>query len=129
MLRPYLKIWEREWIFGRAVKAISSPGVRSPCTVLCGLKSYSPSIFLCTCIFVRFFLYRQLSSIEKNQNSKIQVTFMITDYGRLVRKSLSLHGRKSTPTPKILGTAEAYFVCHIGHNFQISLIYAFIGCP
>ena len=30
MLRPYLKIWEWEWIFGRSVKAISSPGVRSP---------------------------------------------------------------------------------------------------
>ena len=29
MLRPYLKIWEWEWIFGHAVKAISSPGVRS----------------------------------------------------------------------------------------------------
>ena len=25
--------------------------------------------------------------------------------------------------------AEAYFVCHIGRTFQISLIYAFIGCP
>ena len=52
-----------------------------------------------------------------------------TDYRRPVRKSPSLHGRKSTPTPKFLGTAEAYFVCHIGPNFQISLIYAFIGCP
>ena len=30
MLRPYLKIWEWEWIFGRSVKAISSLGVRSP---------------------------------------------------------------------------------------------------
>ena len=30
MLRSYLKIWEWELIFGRAVKAISSPGVRSP---------------------------------------------------------------------------------------------------
>ena len=29
MLRPYLKIWEWEWIFGRSVKAISSLGVRS----------------------------------------------------------------------------------------------------
>ena len=27
MLRPYLKIWEREWIFSCAVKAISSPGI------------------------------------------------------------------------------------------------------
>ena len=41
----------------------------------------------------------------------------------------SLNGRKFTPTPKFLVTAEAYFVCHIGPNFQISLIYAFIGCP
>ena len=30
---------------------------------------------------------------------------------------------------QILGTAEAYFVWHIGPNFQISLIYAFIRCP
>ena len=51
-----------------------------------------------------------------------------TDYRCLVRKSPSLHGRKSTPTPKFSGMAEAYFVYHIG-NFQISLIYAFIGCP
>ena len=47
--------------------------------------------------------------------------YLITDYGRPVRKSPLLHGRKSTPTPKFLGTAEAYF--------QISLIYAFMGCP
>ena len=46
-----------------------------------------------------------------------------------MRKSPLLHGRKSTPTPKFLGTAKAYFVCHIGPNFQLSLIYAFIGCP
>ena len=32
MLPAYLKIWEWEWILGRAVKAISSLGVRSPCT-------------------------------------------------------------------------------------------------
>ena len=33
-----------------------------------------------------------------------------------------------TPTPKFLGTAKAYFICHIGPNFQISLIYVLIGC-
>ena len=33
MLLPYLKIWEWEMIFEHAVKAISSPGVRSPCTL------------------------------------------------------------------------------------------------
>ena len=30
ILRPYLKIWEWELIFGRVVKVIPSPGVRSP---------------------------------------------------------------------------------------------------
>ena len=52
-----------------------------------------------------------------------------TDYGRPARKSPSLHGRKSNPNPKFLSTAKAYFVCHIGRKFQITLIYAFIGCP
>ena len=33
MLLPYLKVWEWELIFGRAVKAISSPGVRRPCSI------------------------------------------------------------------------------------------------
>jgi hypothetical protein len=31
MLRSYLKIWDWELSFGRAVKRISSSGVRSPC--------------------------------------------------------------------------------------------------
>ena len=31
MLRPYLKIWDWDGILGRAVKAISSLGVHSPC--------------------------------------------------------------------------------------------------
>ena len=31
MLRSYLKIWEWDLIFGRAVKAIFSPGVQIPC--------------------------------------------------------------------------------------------------
>ena len=52
-----------------------------------------------------------------------------TDYERPVRKPPSLHAQKLTPTSKFLGTAKAYFVCHIGPIFQISFIYAFIGCP
>ena len=53
----------------------------------------------------------------------------VTDCGRRVRKLPSLHSQKSTPSTKFLGTAEAYFVYHIGPKFHISLIYAFIGCP
>ena len=54
---------------------------------------------------------------------------MSTDYGRPVGKSLSLHSRRSNRNPKFLGTAKEYFVCRIGPNFQISLIYAFTWCP
>ena len=36
-------------------------------------------------------------------------TFQSTDYQCPVRKSSSLHDRKSTPTSKFLGTVEAYF--------------------
>ena len=31
MLRPYHKIWDWGWLFSRAVKAIFSLGIRSPC--------------------------------------------------------------------------------------------------
>ena len=34
MHRSYLKTWDWDLIFGPAVKAISSPGVRSPCPEL-----------------------------------------------------------------------------------------------
>ena len=43
--------------------------------------------------------------------------------------SLHYTAEKFTPTPKFLGMAAAYFVCHIGPFFQISWICAFIGCP
>ena len=56
-------------------------------------------------------------------NFLFDIVMYETDYRHLVWTSASLHGRKSTPTPKLLGMAEAYFVCHIGPNFQISLVY------
>ena len=52
-----------------------------------------------------------------------------TDYRRPEKKQSSLHGQKFTPTPTFSDMAEAYFVCHVSPIFQISLIYAFIGCP
>ena len=79
----------------------------------------------------------ETSSAAANQDGKARhvtqkVSFHIgtfTDYGRLVSKLPSLHGQKSNPNPKFFGTAEGYFVCRIGPNFQIFLIHAFIGCP
>ena len=43
---------------------------------------------------------------------------MITNYGHPVRKLSSLHGRKSNPNPKFLGTAKAYFVCQSAQIFR-----------
>ena len=75
-----------------------------------------------------FWLKLVFSSFE-TESPPLRNMDVVTDYGRPVRKSPSLHDRKSNPNPKFIGTAEAYFVCHIGPKFQISLIYAFIGCP
>ena len=63
------------------------------------------------------------------KSSLLSMMMCSTDYGHPVRKSPSLHSRKSNPNPKFLGTADAYVVCHIGPIFQICLINAFIGCP
>ena len=58
MLRPLLKIWEWEWIFGRAVKSISCLGVRSPWLTSCliydkllPVESTKYSGFLWMCLF------------------------------------------------------------------------------
>ena len=99
-------------------------------------------------VFDPFFICKLYISKKKYQRSKKQDLFLhthmpknwplkylnfcsSTDYGRRrpERKLPSLNGWKITPTPKSLATAEAYFVCHISPIFQISLIYAFIGCP
>ena len=72
------------------------------------------------------FHWKMINSIATEPQDAI---IMNTDYGRPERKKPLLHGRKFTLTPKFLGTAKAYFVFHFGPICQISLIYAFIGCP
>ena len=61
------------------------------------------------------------------ENELAVCTILSMYYGRPERKWPSLHGRKFNPTPNFLGKVEAYFVCHNGPIFQISLIYAFIA--
>ena len=68
-------------------------------------------------------------SFKIRQSKYLLTVLLVTDYGRPERKYPSLHRRKFNPNPKFLGMAAAYFVCHIGPIFQVSLIYAFIGCP
>ena len=75
MLRPYLKIWE--WIFGRAVKAISFLGVRVICNLLdllLGLDNnlnhniylHCYLIFMYLVMFSKMFLFFFMLS-EKNR--------------------------------------------------------------
>ena len=55
-----------------------------------------------------------LDSISIRKSKRLVIKFLdnmigLMDYGHPVRKSPSLHGRKSNPNPKCLGTAEADF--------------------
>ena len=79
---------------------------------------------ICQKIIRKSYASKYFFSIECKIEGAQDFSMPTTDYGRLVRKSLLLYGPKSTPNPIFLGTADAYFVCHIGPNFQISLIYS-----
>ena len=46
MLPPHLKIWDWDWIFGRAVKTISSLGVRSPWSKVCMVLRIKTSLII-----------------------------------------------------------------------------------
>ena len=93
-------------------------------------KNLSGYIFFFLCnngtLFESFYSVKYGQSIIRSNVCQI---ISVMDYERPVRKSPSLYGQKSYPDSKFLGTAEAYFFCHISSDFQISLIYAFIGCP
>ena len=80
-------------------------------------------------IFFDVYNSKGLRCLQLQRGRSLTWLTLLTDYGRPVRKLPSLHSWKSTYTPKVFATAEAYFVRHIGPNFQISLIWAFIGCP
>ena len=62
MLRLYLKIWDWDLIFGRAVKAISWPGVRSPC--------YAQKVYM-TWILLWFRNYKNINSNRRNLKSTL----------------------------------------------------------
>ena len=87
------------------------------------------NLYLRTKIYIKKLQTNNLSLSKKSKNSQKTVLVFSLCHGLRtpVRKSPQLHGQKSTPT--FLDTAKSCFVCHIGPNFQISLIYAFIGCP
>ena len=70
-----------------------------------------------------------LTCILRKKETDSRYINQVTDYGRPVRKSPSLDGRNSSLNPDFSGIAGAYVVCQIGPKFQISLSYAFIGCP
>ena len=116
-----------------AAGAIACCKERSTSSILCQAQTtipfYISNVLLSPTRKTGIYLGAAISHSSENKLSPQQATNTTTDYGRPVRKSPSLHGRKSNPNSKFLGTAEAYFVSHISPNFQFSLIYVFIGCP
>ena len=72
MLWPYLNIWDWDWLFGRAVKAISSPGVRSPCldayvNPCADKKTQLNHHFLETCLVFKYRYYLVMKPLIKNK--------------------------------------------------------------
>ena len=85
MLQPYLNIWEWELIFGRAVKAISSPGVRSPwvapssqCAKNC--QSDDQIRIECSRFWTKKFWFTSItySFLQKSQNNATRKSHQIT---------------------------------------------------
>ena len=61
---------------------------------------------------------------EKNSYDLVKCTLHYGRFECICPKTICIW----TATSKFLGAARSYFVCHISPNFQISLIYVFIGC-
>ena len=76
MLRPYLNIWEWEWIFGRAVKATFSLGVRSPCSFP-SLAKVRPLFYLC-CSIVKWFYKSHGSSNHIKLQLLVDIAVFLT---------------------------------------------------
>jgi hypothetical protein len=99
MLWPYLKIWDWDWIFGRAVKAVSSLGVRSPW--------YQRSLKCCLFqIGVHWFNYQVLKSPSQWHNMLVSIadSKKMGGWAKLNRKKNSLAG------------------CWVPWNFQIEVL-------
>ena len=82
--------------------------------------------------FIRFYMQSSLHSKANACNIGTFIRFYIQMQVQIENKAFAYRFYRPFTqqcTPKFLGMAAAYFVCHIGPIFQISLIYAFIGCP
>ena len=87
MLWPYLKIWDWDWIFGRAVKAISSLGIRSPWPAQ-WMFPYHKSMLVQTIRLTHLCLYAETCAI--NYCQKI-ITFLSPDQTNIKQHHSVLH--------------------------------------
>ena len=89
MLRPYLKIWE--WIFDRAVKAISSLGVRSPCLGPCIAES--KGVLLLSNTLIEFY-FKQQNYFDNPL--RLHKTLLLSSGETFIRKSSYKYTRQLT---------------------------------
>ena len=64
---------------------------------------------------------------QRNVHKRVQLLFWPYTQTMDARRGNCLQWTAENPPPKFLGTAEAYFVCHVGPNFQISLTYHWVS--
>ena len=109
MLRPYLKIWEWELIFRRAVKAIYSPDVRSPWVSI----SFSV-IMLSICIGLVAFINRQWLKTIMNLITEMRGSLRIIQKARF---SFLEHSEEGTQ--KLIRVIDIFDITY----FELNLIY------
>ena len=93
MLRLYLKIWEWEWIFGHAEKAISSLGVRSPCLQPSAIDPLLIADVLITLIYLALICFISqlvpLNEFSHCVSKKLYCHFLIFIDGKSIKVMIS----------------------------------------
>ena len=97
----YLKIWEGELIFGRAGKAISSPGVRSPCsmdpTILFPFEQLEQVLQVLQVLFAYLLLFRGLCFVLSEHFPNMDNVYVNPFYLLILRLDLP-----RCPTPHLM---------------------------
>ena len=118
MLRPYLKIWEWEWIFGRAVKFsfslivyfrttqhhISSLGVRSPWYKLCHYVCHTVSyLYSCNTHYTHLGWYRvPVSKIRRILNKTVywkHIFWLLYESNQIYSMDVIIKSKRNSSTP------------------------------
>ena len=136
VLRPYLKIWNWDWIFGRALKTFSSLGVRSPWyDLLLELGGNKTNCPLCTyqigrCLLT-FFFQSARQSLDRSNNSELLRHFYIIFISKKMSKTkifFDLKKKFDITDIHYMKTVVRLEIMSHGNNFEWLVKKCWLGC-